>query len=174
MIDGLPNPPLRFEQDPESPDGTGTFHFQDGSSLYAHEPELASAVREREPKKDERTAENAHRKPNGADWADPDLWKDDPRQARDFQPGVWSTSPEGGKPVYLPPVPARAAQGAPAMPADFTQGGGELGGMPAPAPPPPAAPPPDPAAAAALMQRLGQGQPAPAGPPAPAPPPRQY
>lgn len=47
MIDGLPNPPTRFEQDPDSPDGTGTFHFQDGSSLYAHEPDLASAVLER-------------------------------------------------------------------------------------------------------------------------------
>lgn len=64
MIDGLPNPPTRFEQDPDSPDGTGTFHFQDGSSLYAHEPNLASAVLERakadkggEP--DRRLAENS-------------------------------------------------------------------------------------------------------------------
>ncbi len=38
------NNPLAFEQDDEAPPGTGTFRFEDGSSLYAMEPELAARL----------------------------------------------------------------------------------------------------------------------------------
>lgn len=34
----------RFEQDPNGPPGMGTFHGDDGSMLYAHDPELAAQV----------------------------------------------------------------------------------------------------------------------------------
>lgn len=33
---------VRFEQDPEAPEGAGTFHFDAGEPMYAYEPELAA------------------------------------------------------------------------------------------------------------------------------------
>ncbi len=41
------NNPIAFEQDAEAPPGTGTFHFEDGSKLYAMEPDLAASVRQK-------------------------------------------------------------------------------------------------------------------------------
>jgi hypothetical protein len=41
------NNPLSFEQDPEAPAGTGRFSFQDGSSIYAMDPELAGRLSKR-------------------------------------------------------------------------------------------------------------------------------
>lgn len=36
--------PIRFDQEPDSPPGTGTFHFDDGRSAFAYEPELAKSL----------------------------------------------------------------------------------------------------------------------------------
>ena len=38
------NNPVGFDQDAEAPPGTGVFRFEDGSSLYAMEPDLAKRV----------------------------------------------------------------------------------------------------------------------------------
>lgn len=35
---------LRFEQDPDAPEGAGVFHFDAGEPMYAYEPELASKI----------------------------------------------------------------------------------------------------------------------------------
>lgn len=35
---------LRFEQDPDAPEGAGVFHFDAGEPMYAYEPELAAQV----------------------------------------------------------------------------------------------------------------------------------
>jgi hypothetical protein len=41
------NNPLAFEQDPEAPAGTGRFAFEDGSSIYAMDPDLAGRLSKR-------------------------------------------------------------------------------------------------------------------------------
>lgn len=41
------NNPLAFDQDPEAPPGTGTFKFQDGSAIYAMDPDLAGRLSKR-------------------------------------------------------------------------------------------------------------------------------
>lgn len=53
--------PVRFDQDPEGPDGAGDFHFDTGEVVYAHEPEIASRLSQlsqRLERPDERTAAN--------------------------------------------------------------------------------------------------------------------
>lgn len=43
---------IRFEQDPGKPFGMGDFHFDDGRSLYAHDPETASSLPAEQPTDD--------------------------------------------------------------------------------------------------------------------------
>lgn len=48
---------VRFDQEPGYPDGTGMFHADDGSSFFAHDPEMAASIGPYgPPQEDERTA----------------------------------------------------------------------------------------------------------------------
>lgn len=160
MIDGLPNPPVRFEQDPDYPEGTGTFHFQDGSSLYAHEPDLASAVLERS------------KPPAGGGPDEPFRVADNSFDALDKAGGYGpqTASDVSGRAALFAGASDANSHAAPAgpMPGGY---GNTAGGVLQPTrsgkpiAPPPAAPgaPPDARGAELLHQALaaGMGQPAP-------------
>jgi hypothetical protein len=88
------NNPLSFEQDPEAPAGTGRFSFQDGSSIYAMDPELAGRL-------SKRIAETAPPKLAQAPSADP------------AQAALLNRLQSGGAP---PADPLRALNDAPGVP----------------------------------------------------------
>jgi hypothetical protein len=162
---GMPNPPVRFEQDPDSPDGTGTFHFQDGSSLFAHEPELAQRVSA----PDERTANNDSQQSKAGYWLDAPVAAPQEAPSRlDAGGGLMAAAGTGN---------AHAAPSGP-LPGSYGPGGrlnvaGVVPDKPldelltSGAPAPQFAP--DPAAAAALHRRLAAGPPGAEALPAPAP-----
>lgn len=131
--DGWPNPPVAFEQDPEFPDGTGTFRFKDGSELLAHEPELARTLRERldaDKAPDKRTAE-----------ADAPL---------EFYPGGNPEFVGGPKLATDAAPPPLIDENLVVRPDDASSALGRFGDIPQETPPAPAAPPsPAPAAPAA-------------------------
>lgn len=162
---GVPNPPVRFEQDPESPDGTGMFHFQDGSSLFAHEPELAKRVAP----PDERTAQNDAKPGNAGYWLDAPVAAPQAAPSRLDAGGGLTASAGTGNAHAAPtgPLPGSYGPGGrlnvagvvPDRPLDELIASGK--------PAPQAAP--DPAAAAALYRRLAAGPAGAEPPPAAAP-----
>lgn len=121
------NNPLAFEQDSEAPPGTGTFKFQDGSSIYAMDPELAGRL-------SKRLEETAPPKLAQAPNAPPTTRTDaggaapvDPTAARVARINAlagqqYAQTPEGQAEAavnnWAPPAPAAAAAPAPRAPAE--------------------------------------------------------
>ena len=108
-------PLVRFDQEPGYPDGAGTFHADDGSTFFGHDPEMAAQLSA--PPPDERMAAYSDR-------ADIDAI------ARDLAGGQQAPAP--------PPVASDVAPQMSQAPAQVTQ----ASLRPEPAPPPQAAPPP--------------------------------
>lgn len=112
------NEPIDFNQDPERPDGTGTFRFQDGSELYAMDPDLAKRIRTRlDSAPDRRLAQNDQPKRFGTGAQDAAL-NLDPDYARDLVTPATGGAPQrvgGFEIVQEPEKPAQPAP-APAQP----------------------------------------------------------
>lgn len=92
--------PIRFDQEPEQPPGTGTFHFDDGRSTFAYEPALAAQLA---PREDLRTA------------MAPDPWYDDPKDPVQRPPGAPAGMP-APPPRSVADVSAPVPGAAPAAP----------------------------------------------------------
>lgn len=98
---------VRFDQEPGAPNGMGTFHFDDGRSLFAHDPETASSLSDMSAQAfggpDMRTAQNGFQTTDQRlDAGGPAPGLDDQLQAMNFQ------GPAGGAPAP-PPQPAAQA-----------------------------------------------------------------
>lgn len=135
--------PIRFEQDPESPEGAGLFEFDDGQSMFAYEPQLASALAPRTGP-DERLAQAPVRDAEGE------------QMARDFV---------AGKPVSAPPLVAQNAHSS--GPKDAFEA--NMGPMPAERPKAPAQPSAQPQEGMVPLFSTDAPQRAPQGPSAQAP-----
>lgn len=124
------NEPLDFEQDPEAPAGTGTFRFQDGSELYAMEPDLAARLKSRlEATAPPKLAQNDPRAALVSELQGMGMPKADPLAAINDAPGAPARPP-----AAAPPSWAAAMPGDDGLPAKFQMA------PPAPAHPPEAAP----------------------------------
>lgn len=100
--------PVGFEQDPELPDGTGTFLFDDGTSLFAQDPELANLTRQFAPPQPEPDMRTAQADPfAGTDLA---ISPDDPVYGRGPSRSVADAG--GGPPQDLPELPTGGTPGA--------------------------------------------------------------
>lgn len=154
------NNPVAFDQDTDAPDGVGTFHFEDGSSLYAKEPDLARRVRERMQQTqvpDPRLAQNAHAPRAGVTLRD---------RSHDPFAGFNETRSDA--------APPGSAAGPPGAVLDLPAAAnfGESPYLAQPKPEPAQAPQPTAAEYQTLFKQLGPGGPAPSAPTPRQPPPR--
>lgn len=118
--------PIRFEQEPSAPPGTGLFHFDDGRSTFAYEPALAAQLA---PKEDLRTA----------DARPPDPWYDDPAdpvQRPDGAPAGMPAPPPRSVADVAPPTPGAPSQARDGMARIPLPGAGAPQGGSLPEPPP--------------------------------------
>lgn len=111
---------VRFEQDPDSPvDGMGLFHGDDGSAIYAHDPEMAASLTQPAPDleavayplKDDRTAQNEYASYQPEPVSNASTYQPAPPPSRaDVEPQMSSVQPEAPPAQAAPPPQAQQEQ----------------------------------------------------------------